>query len=109
MATRIRLRRVGRKKLPLYRIVVADQEVAARRALHRDASAPTIPKGQTAARRSRSTPRRRAQWIAKGATPSDTVQSLLKQAGVFKPRDGADRRPDAPPTWWSGGCGSRTG
>jgi len=23
------------------------------------------------------------QWIAKGATPSDTVQSLLKQAGVF--------------------------
>ncbi|MBA3316672.1 MAG: 30S ribosomal protein S16, partial [Gemmatimonadales bacterium] len=26
MATRIRLRRVGRKNLPLYRIVVADQE-----------------------------------------------------------------------------------
>jgi len=26
MATRIRLRRVGRKKLPLYRIVVADQQ-----------------------------------------------------------------------------------
>ena len=26
MATRIRLRRVGRKGLPLYRIVVADQE-----------------------------------------------------------------------------------
>ena len=24
------------------------------------------------------------QWIARGATPSDTVQSLLKQAGVFK-------------------------
>ena len=23
-------------------------------------------------------------WIARGATPSDTVQSLLKQAGVFK-------------------------
>ncbi len=26
MATRIRLRRVGRKKVPLYRIVIADQE-----------------------------------------------------------------------------------
>ena len=26
MATRIRLRRVGRKKVPLYRIVVADRE-----------------------------------------------------------------------------------
>ena len=24
------------------------------------------------------------KWIAQGATPSDTVQSLLKQAGVFK-------------------------
>jgi ribosomal protein S16 len=24
------------------------------------------------------------QWIKQGATPSDTVQSLLKQAGVFK-------------------------
>jgi small subunit ribosomal protein S16 len=24
------------------------------------------------------------QWIAKGATPSDTVQSLLQQAGVFE-------------------------
>nr|MBA3760703.1 30S ribosomal protein S16 [Gemmatimonadales bacterium] len=26
MATRIRLRRIGRRKLPLYRIVIADQE-----------------------------------------------------------------------------------
>ena len=23
-------------------------------------------------------------WISRGATPSDTVQSLLKQVGVFK-------------------------
>ena len=35
MATRIRLRRVGRKKLPLYRIVVADEDVAAGRPVHR--------------------------------------------------------------------------
>jgi ribosomal protein S16 len=24
-------------------------------------------------------------WISRGALPSDTVQSLLKQAGVFQP------------------------
>ena len=29
MATRIRLRRIGRKKLPLYRIVVAEKTAAA--------------------------------------------------------------------------------
>ena len=26
------------------------------------------------------------QWLAKGATPSDTVRSLLKKAGVFGAR-----------------------
>ena len=26
------------------------------------------------------------EWLAKGATPSDTVRSLLKKAGVFGPR-----------------------
>jgi small subunit ribosomal protein S16 len=25
-------------------------------------------------------------WLAKGATPTDTVRSLLKKAGVFGPR-----------------------
>jgi small subunit ribosomal protein S16 len=63
MATRIRLRRVGRKKLPLYRIVVADQE-SPRDGRFIEVIGTYNPKGQTAA---------------------DKVQSLLKQAGVFKP------------------------
>ena len=73
MATRIRLRRVGRKKLPLYRIVVAES------ASPRDGRFIEIigtynPKGQTEKAR---------QWITNGATPSETVESLFKQAGVL--------------------------
>ena len=84
MATRIRLRRVGRKKLPLYRIVVADQE-SPRDGRFIEMIGTYNPKG--ADRRGqgrRSTRTRRAAGSRSGATPSDTVQSLLKQAGVFK-------------------------
>ena len=61
MATRIRLRRTGRKKLPIYRIVIADKEAP------RDGR--FIEKAKA--------------WLAKGATPTDTVESILKRAGVI--------------------------
>ena len=83
MATRIRLRRVGRKKLPLYRIVVADQE-APRDGRFIEILGTYNPKGTTAAEKVQVDAEKARQWIAQGATPSDTVQSLLKQAGVFK-------------------------
>lgn len=82
MATRIRLRRVGRKKIPLYRIVIADQE-APRDGRFIEIIGTYNPKGQTAADKVQVDAEKARQWIAKGATPSDTVQSLLKQAGVF--------------------------
>ena len=47
-------------------------------------SGPTIPRAQTAADKVKVDADKARQWIAKGATPSDTVQSLLKQAGVFQ-------------------------
>ena len=83
MATRIRLRRVGRKKIPLYRIVIADQEAP------RDGSFIEVigtydPKGKTSADKVQVDAEKARLWISRGATPSDTVQSLLKQAGVFK-------------------------
>ena len=43
------------------------------------------PKGTTAAEKIQVDAEKARQWIAQGATPSETVQSLLKQAGVFKP------------------------
>lgn len=83
MATRIRLRRVGRKKLPLYRIVVADKEAP------RDGRFIAIigtydPKAKAAKDQVTVDAAKAKAWLAKGATPSETVQSLLKKAGVFK-------------------------
>ena len=84
MATRIRLRRVGRKKVPLYRIVVADGE-SPRDGRFIEVIGTYDPKGKTAADKIQVDADKALRWIANGATTSDTVQSLLKQAGVFQP------------------------
>jgi small subunit ribosomal protein S16 len=83
MATRIRLRRVGRKKIPLFRIVVADQD-SPRDGRFIEIIGTYDPKAATPADKVQVDAEKARQWIARGATPSDTVQSLLKQAGVFK-------------------------
>jgi small subunit ribosomal protein S16 len=80
MATRIRLRRIGRKKVPIYRIVVADQEKA------RDGRFIEIlgtydPRAESSKQVQLDAEKAKA-WIAKGATPSDTVGAILKRAGV---------------------------
>lgn len=85
MATRIRLRRVGRRHQPAYRIVVTERSAA------RDGrfietlghynpltSPATIDVKIDRAR----------HWLQEGATPSDTVRSLLKKAGVFAASEG---------------------
>jgi small subunit ribosomal protein S16 len=82
MATRIRLRRIGRKKVPLFRIVVAHGE-SPRDGRFIEILGTYDPKGETAADKVKIDAEKARQWIAKGAMPSDTVQSLLKQAGVF--------------------------
>jgi small subunit ribosomal protein S16 len=82
MATRIRLRRVGRKKVPLYRIVVAHGE-SPRDGRFIEILGTYNPKAATAAEKVKVDAEKARQWLAKGATPSDTVQSLLKQAGVW--------------------------
>jgi small subunit ribosomal protein S16 len=81
MATRIRLRRTGRKKQPEYRIVVAES-TAARDGRFVDTIGHYKPRSQPATitvdiERAR-------KWLERGATPTDTVRSLLKQAGVFQ-------------------------
>ena len=80
MAVRIRLTRVGAKKQPTYRVVVADARAA------RDSrSIETIghynPRTdpidlQIDADKAKA-------WLAKGAQPSDTVARLLRVAGVL--------------------------
>ena len=80
MPTRIRLRRIGRKKVPLYRIVVADQEKARDGRFIEvigtyDPRADQSKQVQLDAEKAKS-------WLAKGATPSETVGAILKKAGV---------------------------
>jgi small subunit ribosomal protein S16 len=82
MATRIRLRRVGRKKVPLYRIVIADKE-SPRDGRFIEIIGTYNPKGTTAGQKIQVDAEKARQWIGQGATASDTVQSLLRQAGVF--------------------------
>lgn len=106
MATRIRLRRVGRKKQPEYRIVVTDR-AAARDGRFIETLGYYRPRTEPA--QVEVDGERARAWLDKGATPSDTVRSLLKKAGVFggdtaavatpAPESGADETaaPEASP------------
>ena len=83
MAVRIRLRRVGRKNAPMYRIVVADSRSP------RDGKFIEII-GQYQPRTGEKAVDlkvdRANYWLDNGALPSDTVRSLLRKAGVMKAR-----------------------
>ncbi len=80
MAVKIRLKRMGAKKAPFYRIVVADsrsprdgrfiEEIG----YYDPMKEPKVVKvdGDKA-----------KAWIAKGAQPTDTVKELLKKHGVL--------------------------
>ncbi len=81
MAVKIRLRRMGAKQRPFYRIVVADSrsprdgrfisEVGTYNPLTTPASV-TLDKDAI------------KEWIKKGAQPTDTVRSLLKKNGILE-------------------------
>ncbi len=81
MAVKIRLKRIGAKKSPYYRVVVADsrfprdgrfiEEIGTYNPLT-DPSVINID-GEKA-----------AKWIKNGAQPTETVKSLLKKTGVIQ-------------------------
>jgi small subunit ribosomal protein S16 len=82
MALRIRLARVGAKKKPYYRIVVADSqakrdgrfiEILGHYNPHPTPSELTLKSDLV------------GQWISKGAVPTDTVKSLIKRAKKNNP------------------------
>jgi small subunit ribosomal protein S16 len=83
MAVKIRLRRIGRKKNPMYRIVVADSQSP------RDGRFieiigqyhPRLADGGVSFKADRV-----HHWLDVGAQPTDTVRSLLRRAGVLKAR-----------------------
>src|SRR6267154_5792684 len=81
---KIRLRRVGRKNAPFYRILIADSQSP------RDGKFIEII-GQYAPRQNNAgslqvDEARANHWLNLGAQPTDTVRSLLRRAGVLKRR-----------------------
>lgn len=80
MAVKIRLRRMGAKKAPFYRIVVADsryprdgrfiEEVGT----YDPTQNPSVFKIDE---------EKAKKWLANGAQPTDTVKALLKKEGVL--------------------------
>ena len=81
MAVKIRLRRMGAKKAPFYRVVVADsryprdarfiEEIGYYNPMKKEAEIKIdAEKAQ--------------KWIANGAQPTDTVKVLLKKCDIIK-------------------------
>lgn len=80
MAVKIRLRRMGAKKAPFYRIVVADSRYPRdgrfieELGYYDPTKEPSVLKvGDEKAK----------SWIANGAQPTDTVKALLKKNGTI--------------------------
>ena len=79
MAVRMRLTRVGSKKKPIYRVVVADArsprdgrfiEIIGRYNPQTDPSTIELDEDKV------------KDWLGKGAQPSDAVSKLIKAAGI---------------------------
>lgn len=78
---KIRLTRIGAKKSPYYRIVVADARI-------RREGRPVETIGQYDATKSPAAvnidEERALIWLAQGAQPTDTVRSLFKKEGIMQ-------------------------
>ena len=81
MAVKMRLTRMGDKKSPFYRIVVVDSRVA-RDGMYIDKVGhynPTVNPAEVVIDADKA-----KDWLAKGVQPTETVKSLLVNAGVIE-------------------------
>ncbi len=81
MAVKIRLKRLGVKKAPFYRIVVADSR-APRDGKFIEEIGTYDPTKETM--QLKVDEEAAKKWLSNGAQPSDTVKKLLKIAGVIQ-------------------------
>ena len=77
----IRLKRLGQKKAPFYRIVVADER-SPRNGRNIDEIGTYDPNQEPAVVKVDEEAAKK--WIANGAKPTDTVARLFKEAGIVK-------------------------
>ena len=80
MAVKIRLRRMGAKKAPFYRIVVADSRYPRDGRFIEELGYynPLLTPAEIKLDSDKA-----KQWIKNGAQPTDTVRDLLKKQGVL--------------------------
>jgi len=81
MATRIRLKRMGAKKAPFYRLVVADSR-SPRDGRFVEEIGYYNPLTQPA--EIKVDEEKALRWLNTGAQPSETVRALFKKAGVWQ-------------------------
>jgi len=81
MAVKIRLKRMGAKKNPFYRVVVADSRYPRDGRFIEEIGTynPLVDPAQVNIDNEKA-----AKWLKNGAQPTDTVRSLLKKAGVIQ-------------------------
>ena len=77
MAVKIRLRRMGAKKAPTYRVVVADSRFP-RDGRFIEEIGHFNPKSDEV----KIDAEKAKKWIANGAQPTDTVKALLKKSNI---------------------------
>ena len=79
MAVKIRFKRMGSKKNPFYRVVVADS-----RAPRDGRFIEELGYYNPLTKETKIDNEKAADWVAKGAQPTDTVRALLKKNGAIK-------------------------
>ncbi len=77
---KIRLRRMGAKKAPFYRLVVADSRYPRDGRFIEEVGTydPTVNPSAISLKKERIT-----EWLGKGAVPTDTVKKILKADGIL--------------------------
>ena len=81
MAVKIRMRRMGAKKAPFYRVVVADSRYP-RDGRFIDEIGYFDPTKEPSVVKIDAD--KAKEWIAKGAQPTDTVKVILKKEGIIE-------------------------
>ncbi|AEY65999.1 MULTISPECIES: 30S ribosomal protein S16 [Eubacteriales] len=81
MAVKIRLKRMGAKKNPFYRVVVADSRYPRDGRFIEEIGTynPVVEPAQI-----KIDAEKAQKWIKNGAQPTDTVKSLLKKQGIVE-------------------------
>ena len=81
MAVKMRLRRIGYKKHPIYRVVVADSRTQRDGSVIEEIGSYDPNKEPSEVRVDSE---KAKKWLQNGAQPTETVAKLLKQAGIEK-------------------------